>query len=94
MRVLTFGWDYPPMKNGGLGVACQGLTEELTGAGVEVTFVLPRRQETIGSVPFRFATGDHDLIKFVEIESLITPYHQANSFVELFLPDGKRVRFL
>ena len=29
MRVLTFGWDFPPSRNGGLGVACYGLTSEL-----------------------------------------------------------------
>lgn len=55
MRVLTFGWEFPPSKNGGLGVACYGLTRELLENGVEVTFVLPKRQETRGNARFLFA---------------------------------------
>jgi glycosyltransferase involved in cell wall biosynthesis len=55
MKVLTFGWEFPPYKNGGLGVACYGLTRELVESGVEVTFVLPKRQETRGKARFLFA---------------------------------------
>lgn len=55
MKVLTFGWEFPPSKNGGLGVACYGLTRELLENGVEVTFVLPKRQETRGKARFLFA---------------------------------------
>lgn len=55
MKVLTFGWEFPPYKNGGLGVACYGLTRELVESGVEVTFVLPKRQETRGNARFLFA---------------------------------------
>ncbi|MBU0974825.1 glycogen/starch synthase, partial [Patescibacteria group bacterium] len=28
-NVFMVGWEYPPNNSGGLGVACQGLTEEL-----------------------------------------------------------------
>lgn len=55
MKVLTFGWEFPPSKNGGLGVACYGLTRELIENGVEVTFVLPKTQETRGNARFLFA---------------------------------------
>jgi glycogen(starch) synthase len=55
MKVLTFGWEFPPSKNGGLGVACYGLTRELLQGGVEVTFVLPKTQETRGNARFIFA---------------------------------------
>lgn len=36
-----FGWEYPPLHTGGLGVACQGLVRGLTKNGVKVTLVLP-----------------------------------------------------
>lgn len=36
------GWEFPPNMTGGLGTACQGLTEGLTQHGVEVIFVVPR----------------------------------------------------
>ncbi len=41
MRVLMFGWEFPPYISGGLGTACYGMTQALVQCGVEVTFVLP-----------------------------------------------------
>ena len=29
MRVLMFGWEFPPFKSGGLGTACQGMATAL-----------------------------------------------------------------
>lgn len=55
MRVLTFGWDYPPQTAGGLGMACQGLTRELVQQGAEVIFVLPKRQPVDPDTRFIFA---------------------------------------
>ena len=42
MRVLMFGWEFPPHITGGLGTACEGLTCGLAKQGVSVTFVMPR----------------------------------------------------
>lgn len=42
MKVLMFGWEFPPHISGGLGTACAGLTRALGKADVEVLFVLPR----------------------------------------------------
>lgn len=42
MRVLMFGWEFPPQISGGLGVACEGLVRGLLQCGTEVTLVLPR----------------------------------------------------
>lgn len=44
-KVLMFGWEFPPYNSGGLGVACLGLTKALVTAGVEVSFVLPRKMD-------------------------------------------------
>jgi glycosyltransferase involved in cell wall biosynthesis len=41
MRVLMFGWEFPPHIAGGLGTACYGLTRGLAHNGVQVTFVMP-----------------------------------------------------
>lgn len=41
LRTLMFGWEYPPLHLGGLGVACQGLVQGLLKHGVDVTLVLP-----------------------------------------------------
>ena len=42
MRVLTFGWEFPPHISGGLGTACYGLTKALSKLGVEIIFVVPK----------------------------------------------------
>lgn len=84
MRVLTFGWEFPPQKNGGLGVACYGLTRELLRDGVEVIFVLPKTQETAGNAQFLFA-DDERLVKVVHTDVSIKPYLQGDSKVEVIV---------
>ena len=42
MKVLMFGWEFPPHISGGLGTACYGLTKGLAQQGVEVLFVMPK----------------------------------------------------
>jgi len=42
MRVLMFGWEFPPHISGGLGTACFGLTESLTRSDTQILFVIPK----------------------------------------------------
>ncbi len=42
MKVLMFGWEFPPHITGGLGTACYGMTKGLAKNGVEVLFVVPK----------------------------------------------------
>ncbi len=43
MKVLMFGWEFPPHISGGLGTACFGLTKGLSKIpNLEVTFVVPK----------------------------------------------------
>ena len=43
MRILMFGWEFPPNISGGLGTACYGLTRGLSKlSDVDVTFVVPK----------------------------------------------------
>jgi hypothetical protein len=39
--VFMIGWEYPPNNSGGLGVACQGLTQALSAEGEQIYFTLP-----------------------------------------------------
>jgi glycogen(starch) synthase len=84
MRVLTFGWEFPPAKNGGLGVACYGLTRELLQSGVEVIFVLPKTQYTTGDARFVFADQER-LVKVRHTDVSIKPYHQADSTIDVIV---------
>ena len=91
MKVLTFGWDFPPARNGGLGVACFGLTRELTRADIEVIFVLPKKQPVTGSPRFVFA----DVTKYVrvrEIPSNATPYHASGTLFQNYDEFGQPIR--
>lgn len=80
MKILTFGWDFPPSRNGGLGVACYGLTRELSQTGVEVIFVLPRTQETIGTPRFLFADTSR-AVRVRPVASYLKPYQAADSLI-------------
>jgi glycosyltransferase involved in cell wall biosynthesis len=42
VRVLMLGWEFPPHISGGLGTACEGLSQALARAGAQVMFVVPR----------------------------------------------------
>lgn len=47
MRILMFGWEFPPHISGGLGTACYEITRTLANHGAAITFVVPRA----GSLP-------------------------------------------
>ncbi len=42
MKILTFGWEFPPHISGGLGTACYGITKALQEENVSIIFVVPR----------------------------------------------------
>lgn len=46
--VFMIGWEYPPHNSGGLGVACQGMTEALSENNTHIYFTLPHSK--FGSV--------------------------------------------
>ncbi len=91
MRVLTFGWDFPPQTTGGLGIACHGLTQELVREGVEVTFVLPRSQKTTGAAKFKFA--DVKTVKLREVNSSLVPYGNSQTMVDVYNESGTKKVF-
>ncbi|MBI4243341.1 MAG: glycosyltransferase family 4 protein [Planctomycetes bacterium] len=41
MKILMFGWEFPPYISGGLGIVCYELTKALVNKGHEITLVLP-----------------------------------------------------
>lgn len=62
MRVLMFGWEYPPYAAGGLATATLALANGLVRLGHEITLV----------VPFPAATGDRGGVRVVSASD-ITP---------------------
>ncbi len=94
MRVLMFGWEFPPHITGGLGTACFGITKGLSKHGTEVIFVVPKAygDEDQQSVKLRNASDiSFDLtdeeykeywqhIKYLEVGSNIIPYVSPEVF--------------
>ena len=74
MRVLMFGWEFPPHIAGGLGTACYGMTKGLAANGVEVLFVMPS------------ASGDEDQSAVRILNASDTPIlEDASSDINEFL---------
>ncbi|MDR2083755.1 MAG: glycosyltransferase family 4 protein [Bacteroidales bacterium] len=42
MKVLMFGWEFPPHITGGLGTACYGMVKGLNHHDLDVIFVVPK----------------------------------------------------
>jgi glycosyltransferase involved in cell wall biosynthesis len=78
MKVLMFGWEFPPFNKGGLGTACHGLTKGLTNQDVDVTFVLPKAPEEADGGHVKLlkanALAFWDTLKIKKVDSLLTEY--------------------
>lgn len=80
MRVLMFGWEFPPHNSGGLGTACFGLTRALANRNIEVLFVLPKKVGV--TAPFmNILFADTKKVKFLEVESPLKPYVTSDGYV-------------
>ena len=98
MRVLMFGWEFPPHISGGLGTACYGLTKGLAEyKDVDVIFVVPKAygdedqsaMKLIGAndVPVtKKSISFSDIqkkIEYYEVESGIVPYTDPEEFWQM-----------
>ncbi|WP_297085564.1 glycosyltransferase family 4 protein [uncultured Draconibacterium sp.] len=98
MKVLMFGWEFPPHISGGLGTACYGLTKGMSELNdVDVTFVVPKafgdedqtRIKLIGAnnIPVTQQTvsfnSTSNAIEYLEIDSPILPYVSEEQFWQL-----------
>ncbi|MFH1399953.1 MAG: glycosyltransferase family 4 protein [Nanoarchaeota archaeon] len=83
MKVLMFGWEFPPVYSGGLGTACHGLTKGLVNQGVAVTFVMPKGPPDIDGGHVKLLVADNlkiENLKITKVESLLLPYLTSGSY--------------
>jgi glycogen synthase len=66
MRVLMFGWEFPPNISGGLGTACLGLTQSLVPLDVDLMFVVPRLFGNEVNGAFRLVSASEVVLPFAE----------------------------
>lgn len=98
MKVLMFGWEFPPHISGGLGTACYGLTKGLANFDdIEVTFVVPKAYGDEDQSSMRLiGAGDVSItrkkvsfedfqkkIDYYEVDSAIVPYTDPEEFWKL-----------
>jgi glycosyltransferase involved in cell wall biosynthesis len=98
MKVLMFGWEFPPHISGGLGTACYGLTKGLANfKDIEVLFVVPKAHgdedqstmKLIGASDVPVTQKQvifKDLqrkVDYYEVDSAIVPYTDPEEFWKL-----------
>lgn len=105
MRVLMFGWEFPPHIAGGLGTACYGIVKSLAHNGVQTMFVMPsasgdedrsaadiiNASEIPVDVSSTMNVDDFlDKVQFVHIGTNMVPYLDPAEFHSLVEEDRKR----
>lgn len=84
MRVLMFGWEFPPVKSGGLGTACLGLTQGLSSHPLDITFVLPYLSQLHGEDFLTFEgllnTKKYQKIQVELVDSALQAYGSEESY--------------
>jgi len=106
MRVLMFGWEFPPHITGGLGTACFGLTKGLIKHGVDVIFVVPKSFGDEAQDGFRLVDASDieldftqtlnkemiDKLSYLEIGSNLVPYIGQEEFERWLLTEKHTIK--
>jgi len=95
MKVLMFGWEFPPHISGGLGTACYGLTRGLSKIDdLDIVFVVPKtygdedesKMQLVGANSIHINQIQKHVENFklrhtyLEIESALIPYHDPDEY--------------
>ena len=96
MKILMFGWEFPPHITGGLGTASYGLVKGLLKRGADVTFVVPKAygdedknvklinasDVTLNIFDRHFKERQKNL-HYIEINSRLVPYQTPEEYFRL-----------
>lgn len=106
LRVLMFGWEFPPHITGGLGTASYGLTKGLIKNDLEIIFVVPKAYGDEDQRAMRLVNGSDipvnykskeiqefwNKLTYLEIGSNIMPYIDPEEFEKLHEDGGKTLK--
>jgi len=99
MKVLMFGWEFPPHISGGLGTACYGIVKGLaSGRNINITFVVPKVHGNESSTNNIQLLGANHIsvgsqyfsewsptgVNILEVSSNLVPYLSPEKFAEKF----------
>ncbi len=96
MKVLMFGWEFPPQITGGLGTACYGITKSLAKQKVQVLFVVPKAfgnedksfatLQDAGEIPSKYLGANPkeywSRVLYKEVISSLVPYTTPEDYKE------------
>src|SRR4030042_3552985 len=107
MKVLMFGWEFPPHISGGLGTACYGLTKGMSHIpGLEILFLVPKafgdedqrmirllgaNEVETGKTKVDFK-GMLERISYIEVNSNIIPYTDPEEYLALVNADQTKTK--
>lgn len=95
MKVLMFGWEFPPHISGGLGTACYGLTKGLSKVDdLDIVFVVPKaygdedqsKMQLVGANGINIKQVQTHIDKFkskhtyLEVDSALIPYNDPEEY--------------
>lgn len=97
MKVLMFGWEFPPHISGGLGTASFGLTKALMKHEVDIIFVVPKAYGDEETKSIRLVNASDVLIdikdeqfrelvsklSYLEIDSTLIPYADEEEYFRI-----------
>ena len=104
MKVLMFGWEYPPHITGGLGTACFGLTKAMVHQGDEVIFIVPKAYGDESDEAARIVNASDVVIdlssdyykeywsnlSYIEVNSKLIPYVGTDDYFNVINKDVKQ----
>jgi glycosyltransferase involved in cell wall biosynthesis len=109
MRVLMFGWEFPPHISGGLGTACYGLTKGLHNVGVnDILFVVPKAYGDEDTSKVNIIDAGEVVISdriidfktffakmhFIEVGSSLQPYSSPEEYEKLTAEEKEKTKYL
>lgn len=103
MRVLMFGWEFPPHIAGGLGTACYGIVKGLANNGVDTLFVMPSASGDEDQTYTRILNASDvevsdvvrnpkeflERVQFLRVGTNMVPYMDPVKFTEMSSKDQK-----
>lgn len=104
IKVLMFGWEFPPHIAGGLGTACHGLTRGLAKHDTDILFVMPKagggEDQTSVSIidaanvemaySFENDNSFTEKVQFIGIGSNLVPYLNEDIFSKTVSEEVKK----
>jgi len=96
MKILMFGWEFPPDISGGLGTACYEITRALSRHEHHITFVVPRSEAPRGQTHVQLVDASQipvpypptvqeffEALDLKSVDSILRPYLNDAEYQEV-----------